>query len=94
MPTAGGKLIESTTVATCRLKHGFEVVRLWVVDVYSTREPMLADEHCVYVVRGPRMPELGEHVSWRDGTVWFGDDECKLVRVGASHPAPGPVGDP
>jgi hypothetical protein len=54
---------------------------------------MLADETCVYVVRGPQMPELGEHVSWRDGTVYFGEDSHKLVRVGASHPAPGPVGE-
>jgi len=93
VPVVGGKLIESVTVATCDTGRGFEVVRLWLVDVYSAREPMLADETCVYVVRGPQMPELGEHVSWRDGTVYFGEDSHKLVRVGASHPAPGPVGE-
>lgn len=92
MPGSSGKLIESRTLGLCESPQ-LELVRLWLVDVYSAREPMLADETCVVVVRGPIMPKLGDHVSWLGETVCFGDCGTRLVKVGECHPAPGLLGD-
>jgi hypothetical protein len=93
VPVAAGRLIELTTVTVVEDGKPLDAWRLWVVDTYSAKEPLLADETCVYALPCPRKPKLGEQVWWYDRVVFFGDEGVVTERVWTSHPAPGPVGE-
>lgn len=84
--SVGGKCLEVAHVFVPGVVG--HVVRIWVVDTYNAREPMMSEELCVYVKPSTRYPRLGEQTWWHGKVVFFGEGGHLLEKVGQSFPAP------